>query len=124
MPTIVLEAMAERRILEAQARGDFEVLPGAGAPLDLDDDPLVPEALRVAYRMLKNAGFLPPELEPHGALREVEQLLVSADGAIERTRLLAKINFILSRGAAGLRRGDLRVEQAYFERLSERLERR
>ena len=120
----VLDAMAERHILEAQARGEFEDLPGAGAPLDLEDDALVPEELRVAYRMLRNAGFLPPEFEPHAALREAEQLLIGADDALGRARLVSKISFIVSRGAAGHRRGDLRVEQAYFERLSERLERR
>ncbi|WP_407927891.1 DnaJ family domain-containing protein [Izhakiella capsodis] len=31
-------------------------------PLKLNDDSLVPEALRLVYCMLKNAGFLPPEL--------------------------------------------------------------
>ena len=30
---------------------------GDGAPLDLDDDRLVPEDLRMAYRILKNAGL-------------------------------------------------------------------
>jgi len=42
------------------SRGDFDGLPGAGRPLVLDDDPLVPEDLRLAYRILKNAGFVPP----------------------------------------------------------------
>ena len=31
--------------------------------IDLDDDALVPEDLRMAYRILKNAGFIPPEVE-------------------------------------------------------------
>ena len=50
--------LAERRIEEAIERGEFDDLPGAGKPLDLDDlDPLLPEELRMAYRILKNAGM-------------------------------------------------------------------
>jgi len=121
---LTLELIAERRIREAQDRGDFNNLPGAGAPLDLDDDTLVAEDLRVAYRILKNAGLLPPELEAHREIREMEGLLQRVCDGTERARLLSRINFLLSRSAAGRRHGDLRVEQDYFEKISERLERR
>ena len=57
-----LTAIAERRIQEAIERGEFDDLPGKGKPLHLgEDDRSVPEELRMAYRMLKNAGLLPPE---------------------------------------------------------------
>ncbi len=72
-----LDALVERRIQAAMARGEFDNLPGAGAPLDLDDDSLVPEELRVAYRLLRNAGYVPPELSQ---VSEVYQLL----GALAR----------------------------------------
>ena len=52
-----LDAIAELRIREAQERGEFDGLPGSGAPLELDDDALVPEDLRAIYRVMKNAGF-------------------------------------------------------------------
>lgn len=121
---LTLDAIVERRIREAQERGEFDDLPGAGAPLEPEDNALVPEDLRAAYRILKNSGFLPPELEVHREIREVEQLLqrVADDG--ERMRLVSRINFLLGRGAAGRRRGDLRVDQQYFERIAERLEQR
>jgi hypothetical protein len=60
---LALELLAERKIEEALARGEFERLPGAGRPLDLADDALVPEDLRLAYRILKNAGYAPREVE-------------------------------------------------------------
>jgi hypothetical protein len=60
------ELIAERKIEEAAARGEFDGLPGEGRPLDLDDDALVPEDLRMAYRILKNAGFAPQEVQAHG----------------------------------------------------------
>jgi hypothetical protein len=64
--------LVEQRIREAMRRGDFERLPGEGRPLDLDDDAMVPEELRVAHRILKNAGYVPPAVQ---ALRDVGQLL-------------------------------------------------
>ena len=60
------ELIAERKIEEAAARGEFDGLPGEGRPLDLDDDALVPEDLRMAYRILKNAGYAPQEVQAHG----------------------------------------------------------
>ena len=60
------ELIAERKIEEALARGEFDGLPGEGRPLELDDDALVPEELRMAYRILKNAGFAPQEVQANG----------------------------------------------------------
>lgn len=57
-----IDAMCERHIQTAQQAGEFDNLPGAGKPLQLDDDSAVPEELRTGYRLLKNAGYLPPEL--------------------------------------------------------------
>ena len=120
---LTLDAIAERRIREAQERGEFDGLPGAGAPLPLDDDALVPEDLRAAYRVLRNSGHLPPELDAHREIREIEQLLRAA-GDAERSRLVSRMNFLMSRSPARGRRGDLRVEQDYLEKFAERLARR
>ncbi|SEL89667.1 protein of unknown function [Kosakonia sacchari] len=59
----LLDQWAERHILDAQNKGEFDNLPGRGEPLTLDDDSHVPPELRTGYRLLKNAGCLPPELE-------------------------------------------------------------
>ena len=56
------DAVIEAKIAQAQAAGAFDDLPGAGKPLDLDDDRLVPEEVRVALRILKNAGYVPAEI--------------------------------------------------------------
>ncbi|WP_000266521.1 DUF1992 domain-containing protein [Escherichia sp. TW14182] len=68
----LLDQWAERHISEAQAKGEFDNLPGSGEPLILDDDFHVPPELRAGYRLLKNAGCLPPELEQR---KEAIQLL-------------------------------------------------
>ena len=42
-------------------------------------DSVVPEGLRVGYRILKNAGCLPPELLLRNEISEVESLLNQAE---------------------------------------------
>ena len=119
-----IDMLAEQRIREAQEKGEFDDLPGAGAPLELDDDALVPEELRAAYRLLKNAGFLPPELEAHREIRQLEQLLQTVEDDGRRASLISRINFLLARGVAGRRRGSLQVDDAYYEKIAAALERR
>jgi hypothetical protein len=119
---LTLDLLAEQRIREAQERGEFDNLPGAGAPLALDDDALVPEELRAAYRILKNAGFVPPELDARCEIRELEQLLRKIDDDGERGHLLARINFLMARSIPGKRRGNLRIESGYFEKIAEKLD--
>lgn len=68
----LLDQWAERHILDAQKKGEFENLPGSGEPMILDDDSHIPAELRAGYRLLKNAGCLPPELEQR---KEAIQLL-------------------------------------------------
>jgi hypothetical protein len=73
--------LAERRIEEALARGELDDLPGAGRPLELDDDPLIPADLRVAYRILKNAGYVPPEVARAKAVRKLALLETRVENA-------------------------------------------
>jgi hypothetical protein len=68
---LFVDLIAESKIAEAARAGAFDNLPGAGRPLDLDFDRMVPEDVRIAYRILRNSGFLPPELE---ARREAANL--------------------------------------------------
>jgi hypothetical protein len=65
----MLDFLVERKIQEAMACGEFDDLPGAGRPLELDDDALIPEELRVANRILKNAGVTPPEVKKLGLMQ-------------------------------------------------------
>ena len=63
--------IAEQRIQEALAQGEFENLPNAGQPLSLDEYFSAPADLRMAYSILKNANCAPPEVE---LLNEVARL--------------------------------------------------
>jgi hypothetical protein len=50
--------VAEEKILEAQREGAFDNLPGSGKPLCLDDDAHLPPDMRMAYKILKNSGYI------------------------------------------------------------------
>ncbi|MGG5838779.1 DnaJ family domain-containing protein [Huaxiibacter chinensis] len=71
----LLDQWAERHILDAQRQGEFDDLPGSGEPLILDDDLHVPTELRAGYRLLKNAGCLPPELQQRKEAVDLADLL-------------------------------------------------
>ena len=73
----LMDQWAERHILSAQRSGEFDALPGSGKPLQLDDYSHVPPELRAGYRLLKNAGCLPPELELRREAVELADLLKS-----------------------------------------------
>lgn len=122
-PLSGFDALVEKHIGEAQARGVFDDLPGAGAPLNLDDDVLVPEELRAAYRILKNSGYVPPEVEALRDLREVEHMLERARDEGERNALIGKFNLLLQRAGA-MRGRHFAVDDEYFQRVAEKLARR
>lgn len=107
------DAVAEERIQEAMRRGDFDALPGAGRPLELDDDPLVPAELRVANRILKNAGCVPPELLERREMAELEASLPGLDEAA-RKRAIAKLAVMRTR--LGAQRGRALGLDRYYER--------
>jgi len=120
----MFDALVEQRIREAQENGAFDDLPGAGAPLKLDDDAHVPHELRLAYRVLKNAGFVPPELEAHREIRHLEALLRTIEDDAERNRTLARIDFLLGRATSGRPRRDLRIEAEYYRKIADNFARR
>jgi hypothetical protein len=93
---IAFDAIAERRILQAIARGELDNLPGAGAPLALDDDALVSPETRVAHRILKNAGFVPMQILERREITRLEALLPGLDED-RRVRVLAKLALLRTR---------------------------
>ena len=117
----LVDQIAEARIQQAIDRGELRNLPGEGQPLRLEDDSAIPEELRVAYRLLKNAGFLPPELELRREVREAEQLLRQLPES-DRSRARARLEWLQLRLAASRRRpSNLLLEEQYRQQLLERL---
>ena len=91
----LLETIAENKIREAMARGEFENLPGAGKPLRLEDDSTVPDDLRVAYKILRNAGCIPPELEVRKEIITLRDLLRTIEDEKEKREKTRELNYKL-----------------------------
>ena len=90
----LIDQLAESHIQQAQEAGEFDNLPGAGKALVLEDDSQVPEDLRAGLRLLKNSGYLPPELQLHHEIREVEQLLACLQDGGERATAERRLSFL------------------------------
>lgn len=125
----LLDEIAENRIREALEKGDLEQLPGRGKPLRLEDDSMVPESLRAAYRVLRNANCLPPELAERQEIRRLEDLLaaIPEDGAEQPdTARRARQRLAALRSQVAAARGDrspLWADPAYRGELLQRLAR-
>lgn len=89
------EKIIEERILQAQRRGDFNNLPGSGKPLEIEDDRHIPEDLRLAYKILKNAGCVPPEIELKKEIHQTRDLLASMEDTTQKYRTLTRLNYLI-----------------------------
>ena len=93
----ILQQVAERKIREAIERGEFDNLEGRGKPLVLEDDSGIPEDLRLAYKILKNANCLPPEIEIKRDIRQMEDLLAALEDEQEKYRQLKRLNWAVTK---------------------------
>ncbi len=91
-----ISRIAEERILRAIAEGKFDNLQNMGKPLIFEDESWIPEDLRLAYRVLKNAGVVPPELELRGEIMNLRSLIYTIDDDKERLKRIRELNYKLT----------------------------
>jgi len=116
------EKIVEQRIKEAMEKGEFENLPGKGKPIPLEDDSHVPEDLRLAYKLLKNADCLPPELLEKKEILQMEDMLTAIPDEKERYKLIKKINFkIMKLNVMGRKSPLLEEKQIYYKKLIDKI---
>jgi hypothetical protein len=84
--------MAERHIQEALHRGDFDDLALKGQPLSREDLSGVPEELRMGYKILKNAGYLPEEMQLHREILSLRNLLDCCEDQTESRQLKNRLS--------------------------------
>ena len=115
--------IVEERIREAQRKGEFDNLEGSGKPLNLTADQTVAEELRLAYKILKNADCLPPEVELKKEIRQTEELLAGMSETAEKYRMMKKLNFLILK-LNTLRNASVVFDepQKYSDKLIEKLE--
>jgi hypothetical protein len=89
----IFNAIAERKIHEAIQDGLLDNLSGSGRPLLFDDESWIPGGLRITYRLLKSAGFIPLELEERKEIVNLRDLIKTLDDNAERLAKLRELNY-------------------------------
>ena len=84
------EKIVEERIKKARENGAFDDLEGTGKPFVLEPAHPAPDDCRLAYKILKNAGYLPPEIELKKKINQTELLLEATDTASAQHREISK----------------------------------
>src|SRR5210317_1337416 len=88
----ILHNLAERRILEAIREGALDDLALRGQPIPREDFSGVPEELRMGYKILKNAGYLPEELQLQQEILALQDLLKACTSAEEQEEARRKLS--------------------------------
>jgi hypothetical protein len=117
------DKIVEERIRRAIQKGEFDDLPGSGEPLALEDDSHIPEDLRLAFKILKNAECLPPEIELRKDIQRTEDLLAALPDTVDKYQVLRKLNFLILKLNAMRQTSIAReIPQHYAGRIVSRLE--
>lgn len=84
--------LAEERIKKAYEEGEFDHLPGYGKPLKLENLSSVPEELRMAYKIMKNAGYTEEENQLRNEMLTIQDLVRKCGDEAEQENLEKKLN--------------------------------
>jgi hypothetical protein len=117
------QKIAENRILEAIDAGLFDNLKGKGQPLRFEDDSHIPPELKMAYKILKNADCLPPELELRKEVVTLQDLVAGMEDESEKLKQMRRLNFLMMK--LGMMRpvsAQLMEHDLYTPKILERLE--
>lgn len=78
------DKIVEQKIQESIRNGEFDNLELKGKPLDLSDIGSLPNENKMAFKILKNSGLLPEEMELRKEIFNLENILKSNDFSEER----------------------------------------
>jgi hypothetical protein len=77
-----------RSLRESEASGELKAAPSYGKPLSFGDGyDETPDALKMPFKMLKDAGYAPPEVE---LMREIAALQAQLDSTADDTTARAQ----------------------------------
>ncbi|HDQ41960.1 MAG TPA: DUF1992 domain-containing protein [Desulfonatronum sp.] len=113
--------LAEERIKAALQRGEFDTLRGMGRPLVFEDDTMIPPELRMAYKILKNSGHAPPEIEEHKEILSLKGMLCECPDETRRMAESQRLNYLIM--MANQRRNrpvHMELDQVYEEKAMRR----
>jgi hypothetical protein len=116
------QIVSEDRIKRALKEGKFDNLEGMGRPLKPDEAANLPAELRMAYRVLKNGGYVPAEIAEEKEINRTIDLLSQMEDEQERYRQMQKLNVMIMK--MNERRGrpvNLEAGDDYYRRIVEKV---
>jgi hypothetical protein len=114
--------VSEQRIKKAQEDGEFDNLPGYGKPLNLDDDLSIPPALRMAHRMMKNAGYTTEEMDIKKEMMRIEDLIRVCEDDLEKEELQRNLNEKMVRYNSMLSKKRVKTNSSVFKNYEQKIE--
>ena len=117
-----IRLIAERKISKAIQEGLLDNKEWRNKPLPTTYDSMVPEELRMAHKILKNAGYLPPEIETKKEIQQIEDLLATCEDEYIRVRHIEKLNYLVMKLNA--QKGDtinIESQEEYYRQVVERI---
>lgn len=113
--------IAEEKIKQALKDGEFDNLPGMGKPLKPDDLSAVPEELRMAYRIMKNSGYIEEETNLRKELKTIEDLIHQCDDEYEKAGLQKQLNEKLLRFNRIMSKRGVQTNSSMFKQYQQKL---
>ncbi len=117
-----LYRIAEQRIAKAIEDGTLKTDGWKNKPLPLDSDSFVPEDLKMAYKILKNSGYVPPEIELRKEIQNLEDLIVKTEDSHQRVKQMKKLDVLIRKiDARRSRASSIEHDEAYYRKIVERI---
>lgn len=116
------EKIAEQKIRKGVEEGFFDNLPNSGQPLVYEDETAVPEDLRMVYKMLKNAGYIPPELELRKQILNLQELIYACENEDERQAHRGKLSLLQIKLDLMEQRNGRRLSPHYRDQVFQKLQ--
>lgn len=116
--------LSEERIRKAYDKGEFDNLPGLGKPLPPDKLEGIQDELKMAYRVMKNAGFSPEEMDVKKELMTIEDLIRRSEDELEKDGLRKELNAKLLQYNSLLAKKRIKTNSSLFKRYEDKIEKK
>ena len=83
---------------------------------------MAPPELRLAYKLLRNSGHAPAEVQTEKEINNIKELLANSDDERERVAQIQKLNMLVGKLNMSRRRPvNLEASEVYYERVVEKV---
>lgn len=115
-----LSRIAEKKIAQAINDGSLDCTRFKNKPLVFEDNSFVPEDLKMSYKILKNAGYIPPEVQTRKEIYNLEQLIAKTEDEHARIKQMKKLSFLMMKlDSQRSIPSSLNSQQGYYDKVVE-----